>query len=222
MGDDEIIDLARLGLRVEAHYGEPQDIEWAMTDGEIYLVQSRPITTLGASSVAEPAMDSSPLVTGLGAAPGVASGAVRVLHNPSEGSRLMKGEVLVAPMTNPDWVPTIRRAAAVVTDGGGMTCHAAIVARELGVPCIVGARTATTVLRDGEVVTVDGRRGTIRAGVIDQPVPVVTVAEQAPTSAVVCRAAGHPAVRELGDGRACRRGRSASPSMVSGCCAPSS
>ncbi len=89
---------------------------------------------------------------------------VRVLRTPDEGERLLAGEVLVAPMTSPDWVPTMRRAAAIVTDGGGMTCHAAIVSRELGVPAVVGARTATTVLRDGELVTVDGAQGTVVEG----------------------------------------------------------
>jgi len=106
---------------------------------------------------------------GLAAAPGVAAGTVRVLTTPAEGKRLQPGEVLVAPMTNPDWVPTIRRAVALVTDGGGMTCHAAIVARELGVPCVVGTRTATTTLADGELVTVDGSRGTVYEGVLAQP-----------------------------------------------------
>jgi pyruvate,water dikinase len=181
--DDEILDLGRLGLKVEAHSGQPQDTEWAITGGEVFLVQSRPITTLGTAAVAEPAAAAPALVTGLGAAPGTAIGAVRVLHTPTEGGQLQPGEVLVAPMTNPDWVPTIRRAAAVITDGGGMTCHAAIVARELGVPCVVGARNATTVLRDGEIVTVDGKRGTIHAGRVEQPAPSITVA--APTPAPV-------------------------------------
>ena len=104
------------------------------------------------------------LLRGLAASPGVATGRVRVLRSPQDGHRLERGEILVAPMTKPDWVPTIRRAAAVVTDGGGMTCHAAIVSRELGVPCVVGARTATTTLRDGEVVTVDGGQGTVYEG----------------------------------------------------------
>ncbi len=170
LDDDEVVALARLGTRIEAHYGgEPQDVEWAMSEGRTWLVQSRPITTLGGSAPRRdgPVGDApggEPLLQGLAAAPGVASGAVRVLVSPAQGDQLQRGEVLVAPMTNPDWVPTIRRAAAVVTDGGGMTCHAAIVARELGVPCVVGARTATTTLRDGLVVTVDGARGTVREG----------------------------------------------------------
>ena len=168
LSDDEVVDLARLGLRVEAHYGEPQDVEWAIADGDTFLVQSRPITTLASQTATqEPAAASSsgrPLLQGLAASSGLATGKVRILTSPKDGARLEPGEVLVAPMTNPDWVPTIRRAAALITDGGGMTCHAAIVARELGVPCVVGARTATSTLRDGEVVTVDGARGAVYEG----------------------------------------------------------
>jgi pyruvate,water dikinase len=170
--DDQVLAVARLGLRVQEHYGEPQDVEWAIgPDGEVVVLQSRPITTLGSTTAgtgSHPDDDapaaSGPLVEGLGASPGVATGPVRVLATPAEGRDLRAGEVLVAPMTSPDWVPTIRRAAAVVTDGGGMTCHAAIVSRELGVPCVVGTRTATTALRDGQVVTVDGSEGTVLDG----------------------------------------------------------
>jgi len=157
--DSEVLELARLGLAAETHYGAPQDMEWAIADGTTYVVQSRPITTLAAG-----AATGAVLVRGLGASPGVRSGVVRTLRAPSEGARLVDGEILVAPMTNPDWVPTIRRAAAVVTEGGGMTCHAAIVARELGVPCVVGSRGAMTALSDGQVVTVDGAAGEVRAG----------------------------------------------------------
>jgi pyruvate,water dikinase len=162
LADAEAEALARLGLRIEAHYGAPQDIEWAIADdGELRVVQARPITTLPDA----PAHDvGALLVAGLGASPGVASGRVRILRAPAEGAQLQAGEVLVAPMTSPDWVPTMRRAAGVVTDSGGMTCHAAIVSRELRIPCIVGAREATRVLRDGEVVTMDGRRGQVTAG----------------------------------------------------------
>lgn len=171
LSDAETEALARIGLRIEAHYGAPQDIEWAVPDGgDFMIVQSRPITTLtdAVPSVNAPSADT-PLVTGLGASPGVASGRVRVLRTPAEGAQLLAGEVLVAPMTSPDWVPTMRRAAGVVTDSGGMTCHAAIVSRELRIPCIVGAREATRVLRDGEVVTIDGRRGQVLAGVVSAP-----------------------------------------------------
>ena len=183
--DDEVVGLARLGLQIEDHYGSPQDVEWAIVDGAMYVLQARPITTLGGATAPETGDDGGAgdvLVRGLGASPGVAAGRVRILTSPQEGGRLEAGEVLVAPMTNPDWVPTIRRAAAVVTDGGGMTCHAAIVSRELGVPCIVGARTATADLNDGDLVTVDGAKGEVLAGELAARTPSVTVAGPATTS----------------------------------------
>lgn len=168
--DDDVVAIARLGEQIEEHYGAPQDVEWAISDGRTYIVQSRPITTLGpAAGIPVPAKpegdgEGGVLLRGLGASPGIATGRARVVRSVAEGDRLRSGEVLVAEMTNPDWVPVLRRAAALVTDGGGMTCHAAIVSRELGVPCVVGTRKATTVLRDGEIVTVDGRRGAVHAG----------------------------------------------------------
>jgi pyruvate,water dikinase len=170
LSDDEAVALAELGLQVEEHYGgEPQDVEWALAEGRTYLVQARPITALGGattSAVTPSAPTGRLLLQGLAASAGCVSGPVRVLMSPKDGDQLQTGEVLVAPMTNPDWVPTIRRAVAVITDGGGMTCHAAIVTRELGVPCIVGARTATTDLTDGQVVTVDGAAGAVYEGAI--------------------------------------------------------
>jgi pyruvate,water dikinase len=166
--DEEVLTLARLGARVEAHYGSPQDIEWAEQGGRLYLVQSRPITTLlqGAPAPAREARKPA-LVTGLGASPGRVTGKARVLRGPEEGRQLQKGEVLVAPMTSPDWVATMRRAVAIITDSGGMTSHAAIVSRELRLPCVVGTRTATRVLRDGEEVTVDGRTGEVFEGRVE-------------------------------------------------------
>ena len=165
LDDAQLLELADLAGRVEEHYGSPQDVEWAIADGKIWLVQSRPITTLGTDlQLASETAAGRVLVSGLPAAPGVASGRVRVLASPAQSGELLDGEVLVATMTNPDWVPAIRRAAALVTDGGGMTCHAAIVARELQVPCVVGTRVATTLLRDGELVTVDGAAGRVSEG----------------------------------------------------------
>lgn len=185
LADAEILALARLGARVEAHYGAPQDLEWAEEGGEFFLVQTRPITTLSAESTAEAGAGppaGTVLVTGLGASPGVVRGTVRILRTPDQGAQLQAGELLVAPMTSPDWVPTMRRAVGVVTDSGGMTCHAAIVSRELRIPCIVGAREATRVLRDGELVTIDGRRGQVLAGAAEPPRAEVAPAP-APASA---------------------------------------
>lgn len=173
LSEEEVIDLARLGMRVERHYGQPQDIEWAIDRGKkLTLVQSRPITTLATNGAGTPrsaplrsrGYSGSVVVTGLGASPGVVSGAVRVLDSPNAPGGLQPGEVLVAPMTTPDWVSVIRRASALVTDEGGLTCHAAIVARELGVPCVVGTGKATSVLRDGERITVDGSAGIVSRG----------------------------------------------------------
>jgi pyruvate,water dikinase len=164
---DEVLELARLGTRVEDHYGTPQDMEWAYDRDGLWLLQSRPITTLGSEAeppAGAPSARSEPLLTGLAAAPGVVAGRVHVVHTVEESRALEPGEILVAPMTTPDWVPTMRRAAALVTDSGGLTCHAAIVSRELGVPCVVGTRQATDVLRDGELVTVDGAGGAVYEG----------------------------------------------------------
>lgn len=161
LDDETLRRITQLAIAAEEHNGCPQDVEWAIAAGKVWLVQARPITTLAA-----PSQDQEPsvLARGLPAAPGSASGSVRVLRTPEDGERLLDGEILVAPTTNPDWLPTIRRAAAVVTESGGMTCHAAIVARELGVPCVVGVRSATQSLQDGAVVTVDGTRGQVTAG----------------------------------------------------------
>lgn len=163
--DAEVRALGDLGRRVEKHYGTPQDIEFAIDADRIYLTQSRPITTLATQAshgaASEPATI---LVRGLGASPGIASGAARLIERADQQAALSQGEVLVTEMTSPDWVPMMRRAAAIVTDAGGMTSHASIVSRELGIPCVVGTGTATTILKDGMQVTVDGASGVITTG----------------------------------------------------------
>ena len=168
LADDELLAVAAMGLGIEQHYGVPQDIEWAYAGGALYCLQARPITTLASEDAASSAIASAApatlLVSGLGAAPGRVSGHVRLLSGPEEGDKLLAGEILVAAMTSPDWVPFLRRAGGLVTDGGGMTCHAAIVSRELRIPCVVGARVATKVLRAGELVTLDGKEGKVYAG----------------------------------------------------------
>jgi pyruvate,water dikinase len=169
LSDEEVISLAKLGIGDEEHYGTPQDTEWAFDDEGIpWMLQSRPVTAAGgdaaAAAVAEP--EGEVLVRGLGAAPGAASGRVKIISDLSQGNDLKEGDILVTHMTAPDWVPLMRRSAAIVTDSGGMTCHAAIVSRELGIPCVVGAAEATTKLRDGELVTVDATHGAAYAGEI--------------------------------------------------------
>jgi pyruvate,water dikinase len=170
--DERILEIARLGIATEQHYGRPQDIEWAIADDQVFLVQSRPITTLqpeAPAATAIPTRTSTPLLTGLATSRGRVAGRVRVLTSPAEQDQLQAGEVLVAPMTSPDWLPAMRRAAALVTDGGGMTCHAAIVSRELGLPCVVGTQRATHSLSTGQLVTVDGGTGEIFDGDCSQP-----------------------------------------------------
>ena len=177
--DAELSALLGYARRTEAHYGEPQDIEFAIGKGGIFLVQTRPITTLGPTRPPATAHgEHLPIVRGLGASPGIASGTVRVLLEPSEGAKLQAGEVLVARRTSPDWVPVMRRAAAIVTDSGGMTSHASIVSRELGIPCVVGTAQATVRLRDGMEVTVDGGAGVVLPGRVEQPELATVVARQ--------------------------------------------
>jgi pyruvate,water dikinase len=177
--DAEVLAVAELGRRIEEHYRYPQDTEWAFDpDGTLWMLQSRPITTLHDSADAgsapanghasaptgEATQPLTVLLHGLGGAPGSASGAARVLKTLDEAAKLNDGDVLVTHMTSPDWLPLLRRAAAVVTDSGGMTCHAAIVSRELGIPCVVGTGEATAKLRDGELITVEATRGVVYEG----------------------------------------------------------
>jgi pyruvate,water dikinase len=189
LDDDALLSLARMGIEIERHYGKPQDVEFARDTRRTWIVQSRPITTLEEPAAEGEEEPGTVLVSGLAAAPGVVSGPVRILRSTADGPKLVKGEILVATMTNPDWVPTMRRASALVTDGGGVTCHAAIVGRELHLPTIVATRNATTVLRDGEIVTVDGAKGVVRAGAAAAPAEVAAVVPPAGTQMAAAPAA---------------------------------
>ena len=165
----EIVQLSKLGVAIEEHYGCPQDIEWAFVGADLFFVQSRPVTFRPTRS------DRKVLLRGLGVGRGRASGRVRILTSPKEGRQLVDGEVLVAKMTSPDWVPTLRRASALITDAGGSTCHAAIVSRELGLPGVVGTRVATSELATGDLVTVDAASGQILAGDVQPDAPAAVV-----------------------------------------------
>ncbi len=172
LDDEEVRRIAELGLRIEAHYGAPQDTEWAIEgSGVVWMLQSRPVTAAGGEGATQQLGErGAELLRGLGAAPGSASGRARVVASLQDATSLTEGEVLVTHMTAPDWVPLMRKSAAIVTDSGGMTCHAAIVSRELGIPCVVGTASATTVLREGELVTVDATRGVVTEGATASPV----------------------------------------------------
>ena len=187
LNDDELRVLGELARRTEAHYGAPQDLEFAIDErGSVTLVQTRPITTLHArdhgTATGPATAEATPVIRGLGASPGVAVGKVRVLTSTEESSSLQQGEILVTRMTSPDWVPLMRQAAAVVTDSGGMTSHAAIVSRELGIPCVVGTAEATLRLRSGMLVTVDGEAGTVAVGDHRPSAPPVPAGRQAPAT----------------------------------------
>ena len=164
--ENEAIELARYAEILEKHYGIPQDIEWGVEKNKIYILQSRPITTINNAKKAEPAQATSGkvLVNGLGAAPGVATGIVRLISSGRELDRVKQGDIMVTKMTMPDMVPGMKRAGAIVTDEGGMACHAAIVSRELGCPAVVGTKKATTTLKDGMEITVDGGKGMVYEG----------------------------------------------------------
>ncbi|PSN83637.1 phosphoenolpyruvate synthase [Candidatus Marsarchaeota G1 archaeon OSP_B] len=165
ISDEQILELARVALKIESHYKKPVDIEWALDGdtGKIFVVQARPETVWTPKRKVE-AVKNNVLVKGLGASPGRASGQVQVILDVKDIASFKKGGVLVTKMTTPDWLPAMSKAAAIVTDSGGMTAHAAIVSRELGIPCVVGTGNATSVLRNGQVVTVDGSLGVVIEG----------------------------------------------------------
>jgi len=158
----EIKRLAQYGKELEKHYGMPQDIEFAVEGSEIFIVQSRPVTTK--AKEAEGEISGEVLLSGLSASPGVASGNIKIIHDLAELGKIKKGDILVTKMTNPDMVVTMQKSAAIITDEGGITSHAAIVSREMGIPAVVGTGNATEKLKEGEVVTVDGNAGKIYEG----------------------------------------------------------
>ena len=159
----EIKILAQYAKQLEKHYSKPQDIEFAIERNEIYIVQSRPITTR-VSDEEEGEIKGKILASGLGASPGIASGIVKIVRDLSELSSVKKGDVLVTEMTNPDMVVAMQKCAGIVTDEGGLTSHASIVSREMGIPAVVGTGNATKKLKDGEVITVDGTHGKVYEG----------------------------------------------------------
>lgn len=176
LNDEDIITLAKWACSIEEHYGRPQDIEWAKDGktGQLFIVQSRPETVH--SSVKDQVyeeyilkLDKKPVLTGIAIGRKIGIGKARVISDVSKIKQFKKGEVLVTKMTDPDWMPIMRMASGIVTDEGSKTCHAAIVSRELGIPCIVGSQKATKILKTGQMFTVDcsqGSEGRIFAGKI--------------------------------------------------------
>jgi pyruvate,water dikinase len=170
--DDKVVELSKYGLAIEEHYGRPMDIEWSLDKqtGKLLILQARPETVWSLKKIRIeqkpiPAFERKILIKGLPASPGIAAGKTHLIPSADQVSEFQRGEILVTGMTAPDWVPAMKKAKAIVTDCGGMTCHAAIVSRELGIPCITGTKDATQVLPSGLDVTVDAKSGVVYNGI---------------------------------------------------------
>lgn len=197
ISDEQIAQLADYAKRIEKHYGCYMDMEWAVDHKDrLWILQARPETVWSKKnkekkSEEETVMttDHNVLVKGLPASPGMAAGKCHVITDPKDIDTFKEGEVLVTTMTSPDWVPAMKKAVAIVTDAGGMTCHASIVSRELGIPCVVGTKSrsveATGVLKTGQDITIDARNGIIYDGIVADLVKKGTPATQAAGSTAV-------------------------------------
>lgn len=192
--DQQVVELASYAKTIEKHYGCYMDMEWAVDSrtNKVWVVQARPETVWSQRNRSKQDNSSSQsstdisnaevILRGLTAAPGLASGRVHVIDNPEDIDQFKKGEILVTLMTSPDWVPAMQKAKAIITNNGGMTCHAAIVSREMQIPCIVGTTSngvkATEVLKDGEMITVDAKNGVVYKGdIIDALKPKAPTAQ---------------------------------------------
>ena len=196
LSDAQVLELADYAKQIEKHYGCYMDMEWGVDerDGKLWILQARPETVWSRKEKSDTLAETPSLgdtgnreivVKGLPASPGNAAGKAHVIIDPSDIDDFKEGEILVTAMTAPDWVPAMKKAKAIVTDAGGMTCHASIVSRELGIPCIVGTKSrsqeATTSIKDGQMITVDATNGIVYDGVIED---VVKKAEQPAAAAV--------------------------------------
>jgi len=168
----EIKKLAEIALKLEKHYQKPQDIEFAIEKENLYIVQTRPITTLEKRAEAGTGLElkGELILKGLAASPGIGSGKIKIIEDLKDLGKVSQGNILVTKMTNPDMVVTMQKCAAIVTDEGGLTAHAAIVSREMGIPAVVGTQEATTKLKEGEIITVDGFTGRVYKGKIAESV----------------------------------------------------
>lgn len=183
--DEEIVELARQALIIEKHYGRPMDIEWAKDgiDGQLYIIQARPETvkTSDNQQIIEQYQlktREKPIIKGRSIGQKIGQGVARIIKTPKEMDRLKEGEILVTDFTDPDWEPIMKRSAAIVTNRGGRTCHAAIIAREMGIPAVVGCRDATKVIKDGELITVscaEGETGYVYKGKLPYNVEKIAI-----------------------------------------------
>jgi len=203
LDDIDILELARFAIRIEEHYQRPMDIEWAKdgTDGKIYILQARPETVKSQKSSSTDrdryrlVQTSEVLASGRAIGHKVGSGTVKVVKDPSEMGRIQPGDILVTDMTDPNWEPVMKRAAAIVTNRGGRTCHAAIIARELGIPAVVGCGDATTRLKDGDQVTVscsEGDTGFVYSGVLEVEISSRSTGDMPPCPVKILMNIGNP------------------------------
>lgn len=201
--EEEVIELAKYAMIIENHYGRPMDIEWGKDgrDGKLYILQARPETVKSQQKATDAQQrfhlkgTGTVLTHGRAIGQKIGAGPVRVITDPSEMERVQPGDVLVADMTDPNWEPVMKRAAAIVTNRGGRTCHAAIIARELGVPAVVGCGDATDVLKDGTLVTVscaEGDEGMIYDGLLETEVTEVARGELPPIKTKIMLNVGNP------------------------------
>ena len=171
ISDSSVLKLAEYGQKIHQHYFFPQDIEWAIAKGKVYFTQSRPITTLNNENSKSETLNSKipPILKGAPASPGIISGPVKIILDIKNIGQVKKGDIMVTDMTTPDFVPAMKRAAGIITNRGGQTSHAAIVSRELGVPCVVGTSVATHTLKDSQIVTLNGSTGEVFKGALHLP-----------------------------------------------------
>ncbi len=201
LADKDIVALAKVGKMIEDLYQFPQDIEWAREKKQLFILQTRPVTTLKPKEETKtlPKIEAKAILTGVAASPGIAVGPVKIVEA-SQIDKVKNGDVLVAEMTTPDFVPAMKRATAIVTDRGGRTAHAAIVSRELGIPCVVGTEVATKTLNDGQEITVDGSRGEVYDGKVAEPtaaVPTVITQERIKTKTRIYVNLAEPELAEV-------------------------
>ncbi|MFC1711580.1 phosphoenolpyruvate synthase [Patescibacteria group bacterium] len=168
--DKQVVELAKYGKKLHQHYFFPQDIEWAIEKGKIYILQTRPVTTtrMKKTKKKDVTINLPEICKGVSASPGIVSGYAKIIKSAREIGKVKKGEILITQMTTPDFVPAMKKAAAIVTDKGGQTSHAAIVSRELGLPCVVGTGNATKVIKSGTVITINGKTGLVYKGALDK------------------------------------------------------
>ena len=200
--DADVEQLARYALVIEQHYGRPMDIEWGKdgTDGQLYILQARPETvksqSAGKTEVRYKLMGKGAvLASGRAIGQKVGTGPVRLVSNISEMDKVQPGDVLVTDMTDPNWEPVMKRASAIVTNRGGRTCHAAIIARELGIPAVVGCGDATELLKDGTLVTVscaEGDTGNIYDGLLETEITEVQRGDMPPLDVKIMMNVGNP------------------------------